>query len=109
MMMSVNERVQEIGILLSIGTETGEIRRMFLYEAFILGIIGAVVGGLASLVIGYSVVSAMIGTTDYFFLPESIVYIPIGMLIGIVVCIISGLYPAWRASNMDPIDALRAE
>ena len=46
MMMSVNERVQEIGILLSIGTETGEIRRMFLYEAFILGIIGAVVGGI---------------------------------------------------------------
>jgi len=109
MMMSVNERVQEIGILLSIGTETGEIRRMFLYEAFILGIIGAVVGGLASLVIGYSVVSAMIGTTDYFFMPESIAYIPIGMLIGIVVCLISGLYPAWHASNMDPIDALRAE
>jgi len=109
MMMSVNERIQEIGILLSIGTETGEIRRMFLYEAFILGIIGAVVGGIASIVIGYSVVSAMIGTTDYFFMPESIAYVPIGMLIGIVVCIISGLYPAWHASNMDPIDALRAE
>ena len=109
MMMSVNERVQEIGILLSIGTETGEIRRMFLYEAFILGIIGAIVGGIGSLVIGYSVVSAMIGTTDYFFLPESITYIPIGMIVGIVVCIISGLYPAWHASNMDPIDALRSE
>jgi len=109
MMMSVNERVQEIGILLSIGTETGEIRRMFLYEAFILGIIGAIVGGIGSLVIGYSVVSAMIGTTDYFFLPESIAYVPIGMVVGIIVCIISGLYPAWHASNMDPIDALRSE
>ena len=109
MMMSVNERVQEIGILLSIGTETGEIRRMFLYEAFILGIIGAIVGGIGSLVIGYSVVSAMIGTTDYFFLPESIAYVPVGMIVGIVVCIISGLYPAWHASNMDPIDALRSE
>jgi putative ABC transport system permease protein len=109
MMMSVNERVQEIGILLSIGTETGEIRRMFLYEAFILGIIGAVVGGIGSLVIGYSVVSAMIGTTDYFFMPESIAYIPMGMIVGIVVCIVSGLYPAWHASNMDPIDALRSE
>ncbi len=109
MMMSVNERVQEIGILLSIGTETGEIRRMFLYEAFILGIIGAIVGGIGSLVIGYSVVSAMIGTTDFFFLPESIAYVPIGMIVGIIVCIISGLYPAWHASNMDPIDALRSE
>ena len=109
MMMSVHERVQEIGILLSIGTEKGEVRRMFLYEAFILGILGAGVGGFMSLVIGYSVVSAMIGTTAYFFLPESIVYIPGGMLIGMVVCVISGLYPAWRASNMDPIDALRSE
>jgi putative ABC transport system permease protein len=109
MMMSVNERVQEIGILLSIGTETGEVRRMFLYEAFILGIIGAIIGGVMSIVIGYSVVSAMIGNTAYFFLPESIMYVPAGMIIGVVVCVASGLYPAWRASNMDPIDALRAE
>jgi len=109
MMMSVNERVQEIGILLSIGTEKGEVRRMFLYEAFILGIIGAVVGGICSLVIGYSVVSAMIGNTAYFFLPDSIMYVPYGMIIGILVCVVSGLYPAWKASNMDPIDALRSE
>ena len=109
MMMSVNERVQEIGILLSIGTEKGEVRRMFLYEAFILGIIGAGMGGICSLVIGYSVVSAMIGNTTYFFLPESIIYVPEGMIIGIVVCVVSGLYPAWKASNMDPIDALRSE
>jgi putative ABC transport system permease protein len=109
MMMSVNERVQEIGILLSIGTEKGEVRRMFLYEAFILGIIGAGMGGICSLVIGYSVVSAMIGNTTYFFLPESIIYVPEGMVIGIIVCILSGLYPAWKASNMNPIDALRSE
>ena len=109
MMMSVNERIQEIGILLSIGTEKSEVRRMFLYEAFILGIIGAGVGGIASLVIGYSVVSAMIGNTTYFFLPESILYVPYGMIIGVVVCVVSGLYPAWLASNMDPIDALRNE
>ncbi len=109
MMMSVKERVQEIGILLSIGTEKGEVRRMFLYEAFILGIIGAVVGGICSFVIGYAVVSAMIGNTSYFFLPDSLIYIPYGMIIGIVVCVASGLYPAWKASNMDPIDALRSE
>src|SRR5208337_2870115 len=107
MMMSVNERVQEIGILLSIGTETGEVRRMFLYEALVLGILGALIGGFMSLVIGYCVVNAMIGTTAYFFLPASIAYIPVSMAIGMVVCVISGLYPAWRASNMDPIDALR--
>ena len=109
MMMSVKERVQEIGILLSIGTEKGEVRRMFLYEALILGIIGAVVGGIMSFIIGYTVVQAMIGSTAYFFLPESLIYIPYGMIIGVVVCVVSGLYPAWMASNMDPIDALRNE
>ncbi len=109
MMMSVNERIQEIGILLSIGTETGEVRRMFLYEAFILGIIGAGIGGLMSVVIGYSVVDVMMGTTEFFFLPASIIYVPAGMVVGLVVCVISGLYPAWKASNMDPIDALRSD
>ncbi len=109
MMMSVKERVQEIGILLSIGTERGEVRKMFLYEALILGLIGAVVGGIMSFLIGYTVVQAMIGSTAYFFLPDSLMYIPIGMIIGVVVCVGSGMYPAWMASNMDPIDALRNE
>jgi putative ABC transport system permease protein len=109
MMMSVNERVQEIGILLSIGTEKGEVRRMFLYEAFILGIVGGGVGAAASFVIGYSVVSALLGTTEFYFLWENLVYLPIGLAVGVVVCVLSGLYPAWKASNMDPIDALRAE
>lgn len=109
MMMSVNERIQEIGILLSIGTEKGEVRRMFLYEAFILGIVGGGFGAAASFVIGYSVVSALLGTTQYYFLWENLIYLPIGMAVGIGVCVLSGVYPAWRASNMDPIDALRAE
>jgi putative ABC transport system permease protein len=109
MMMSVKERVQEIGILLSIGTEKGEVRRMFLYEATILGLIGSVVGGIMSFLIGYTVVQAMIGSTTYFFTYDSLIYIPYGMIIGTVVCVISGLYPAWMASNMDPIDALRSE
>ena len=109
MMMSVNERIQEIGILLSIGTEKGEVRRMFMYEAFILGLLGAVIGGICSVIIGYSVVEAMIGTTAFFFQPASILYVPAAMAIGVVVCVISGVYPAWRASNMDPIDALRSE
>ena len=108
MMMSVSERIEEIGILLSIGTEKGEIRRMFMYEAFILGLLGAGIGGICSIAIGYTVVEAMIGTTAYFFQPASILYVPVAMLIGVVVCVVSGVYPAWKASNMDPIDALRS-
>jgi putative ABC transport system permease protein len=109
MMMSVTERIREIGILRSIGTQKTEIRKMFIYEAGILGIIGAVIGAVLSIAIGYLVVLAMIGSTDYFFAPGSLVYVPFAMAVGVIICVVSGVYPAWSASNLDPIEALRAE
>jgi putative ABC transport system permease protein len=109
MMMSVTERIHEIGILRSIGTQKGEIRRMFIYESVILGLVGAGIGAIVSLGMGYLIVMAMVGTTQYFFNPQSLIYIPMAMGVGIVTCVVSGVYPAWRASNLDPIDALRAE
>ncbi len=110
MMMSVTERIREIGILRSIGTQKDEILRMFVYEAGIIGIVGAGIGAILSVVIGYVAVFGMVGTTEYFFTWESIANVPEGgMIIGAVICILSGVYPAWRASNLDPIEALRAE
>ena len=109
MMMSVNERVREIGILRAIGTQRGEVLRMFVYEAGILGIVGAVIGAIASLVIGYVVVFGMVGTADYFFAMDSLIYVPMAMAIGAWICLITGAYPAWKASKLDPIEALRAE
>ncbi|MDH7509972.1 MAG: ABC transporter permease [Methanolinea sp.] len=109
MMMSVTERVREIGIMRSIGAQKSEIRRMFLYESIVLGVVGASIGAVLSLGIGWIVVLAMVGSTDYFFLPESLLYIPFAMLVGIAVCVLSGVYPAWRAADLDPVEALRAE
>ena len=109
MMMSVNERVREIGILRSIGTQRTEILRMFIYEAGILGVVGAVIGAVASIIIGYIVVFGMVGTAEYFFAPGSIVYVPMAMTVGAGICIATGIYPAWRASNLDPIEALQNE
>jgi putative ABC transport system permease protein len=109
MMMSVNERVREIGILRSIGTQRTEILRMFIYEAGILGLVGAAIGAVASIVIGYIVVLGMVGSTEYFFAPASIGYVPMAMAVGAAICVVTGVYPAWRASNLDPIEALRAE
>lgn len=109
MMMSVTERIKEIGILRSIGTRRSEVRKMFLYESLLLGVIGATIGAIMSFIGGYIMTYGMIGTTDYFFTPESLIYIPEGMVIGIVICILSGVYPAYRASCLDPIEALRSE
>jgi len=109
MMMSVNERVREIGILRSIGTQRTEILRMFIYEAGIIGIVGATIGAIVSIVIGYIIVVGMIGSAEYFFAPGSIVYVPMAMTVGAGICIATGIYPAWRASNLDPIEALQNE
>ncbi|MDD1711328.1 MAG: ABC transporter permease [Methanoregulaceae archaeon] len=109
MMMSVTERIREIGILRSIGTQKGEVRKMFIYESAILGGLGAAIGAVASLTIGWVVVLAMVGSTEYFFAPASLVYVPFAMAIGFITCVLSGVYPAWNASNLDPIEALRAE
>ncbi len=109
MMMSVTERIREIGILRSIGTQKGEILRMFMYEATILGLVGAGIGAVMSIILGYLVVLVMVGTTKYFFTYQSLIYVPMAMIIGIAICVFSGVYPAWRAANLDPIEALRAE
>ncbi len=106
MMMSVKDRINEIGVLRSIGTTKAEIRKMFIYESFIIGSIGAVIGGLISFTGGYLLVR-LIGTSNYFFTPASILYVPYGMAIGIGVCLLSGLYPASKAANLNPIEALR--
>ena len=108
-MMSVTERIKEIGIIRSIGTKKNEVLKMFLYEALILGLFGAIVGALFSFLAGYAVLMVMLNSTVYLFEPSTLVYIPYGMLFGVVTSLISGFYPAWKAANLNPIEALRFE
>ncbi len=76
-MMSVTERIKEIGIIRSIGTKRSEVMRMFLYEAFILGLLGSCIGGgVLSFAGGYIAVSVMLQDASYLFYPETLFYIP---------------------------------
>jgi len=109
MLMSVTERIKEIGVLRSIGTQKHEVRRMFLYEALILGLIGSSIGGVLSIIGGYAVSMVMLQTTQYLFVPSSLIHILYGIAFGIGTSLISGFYPAWKASNLNPIEALRHE
>ncbi len=109
MMMSVTERIKEIGIMRSIGAQRKEVMSMFLYEALILGVVGSIIGGVMSLLGGYAISSLALQTTKYLFVGSSLIHIVYGMSFGIIISLICGIYPAWRAANLNPIDALRHE
>jgi len=109
MMMSVNERIKEIGIMRSIGTQKREVMSMFIYEAAIIGVIGSVIGGALSVLAGYGISALMLGTTKYLFTIANALSVGEGVSFGIVICLLCGIYPAWQAANLNPIDALRHE
>ncbi len=109
MMMSVNERIKEIGIMRSIGTRKRGVMVMFVYEAAIIGIIGSVIGGILSILAGYGISALMLQTTKYLFTVSSMLSVIEGVGFGILICLACGIYPAWQAANLNPIDALRHE
>ncbi len=104
MLVSVTERTNEIGTRKALGAKSVMIKRQFLYEAVVIGQMGAVVGILLGIVIGNGV-SLAIGSS--FLVPWK------WILLGIVLCfgvgIVSGYFPAVKASKLDPILALRYE
>lgn len=109
MMMSVNERIKEIGIMRSIGAQKKEVMSMFIYEAAIIGVVGSVIGGLFSIFAGYAISALMLGTTKYLLTIANALSVTEGVVFGIIVCLACGIYPARTAANMNPIDALRHE
>jgi putative ABC transport system permease protein len=104
MLVSVTERTKEIGIRKAIGARKNDILTQFLIEAVTVTAIGGAIGVGTGFGLAY-IISALIG----FPLLVSITSAVLGVGVSSVVGIISGLWPAWRAARLDPIEALRAE
>jgi putative ABC transport system permease protein len=109
MMMSANERIKEIGIMRSIGTRKRGVMSMFIYEAAIIGVIGSIIGGVLSILAGYAISALMLGSTKYLLTVSNALSVVEGVSFGIIICLACGMYPAWQAANLNPIDALRHE
>ncbi len=104
MLVAVNERTKEIGLAKALGGTRKDIRSQFLFESVLISLMGAVAGIIAGILVG-NVVALLLHTGFV---------IPWGWVIaGIIVCFVvglgAGLYPAYKASKLDPIVALRYE
>jgi len=104
MLVSVTERTREIGIRKAIGAKRRNILIQFLTEAIILCLIGGVVGIIAGVAVGNFAGSFLNATSV---LP--IDWIIVGVLLCIIIGVSFGTYPAYKAANLDPIEALRYE
>ena len=104
MLVSVSERTREIGIRKSMGARRGDILLQFLFESSTLSGLGALLG----IGVGILLAKAVQAATP---LPASVAgwSIALAIFLGVGVGVMSGVYPAWRASRLDPIVALRSE
>lgn len=108
MLATVTERTREIGIRRALGAKRSDIITQFLIEA----IVQTTVGGILGAVIGIAIVFSVPWISETLFgkhLPAELTWLPIGlaMSVSIAVGVLFGLYPAFRASRLDPIEALR--
>jgi putative ABC transport system permease protein len=104
MLVSVTERTREIGLRKAIGASPSIIRQQFLTEAIVICLIGGVAGILLGLIIGNGV-AILLGAS--FIIPW--LWMALGIVVCVLVGIISGFYPASKASLLDPVEALRYE
>lgn len=105
MMVSVTERTREIGVRKALGATPFRIRQQFLIEAIVICLWGGVFGIVFGILIGNGV-SSLLGSAT-FVIPW--LWIITGLVVCVLVGIISGFYPAYKASKLDPIESLRFE
>jgi putative ABC transport system permease protein len=103
MLVSVTERTKEIGVRKSLGARKKDILKQFLVEAVTLSAIGGAVGVLLAWIIG------MIMTAIFFPTYLSVAAILVTIFVSGGIGVLAGVFPAWKAARLDPIEALRAD
>jgi putative ABC transport system permease protein len=106
MLMSAIERREEIGVLRAVGYQKLDIMRVMLAESATLGLVGSVFGVLLSLAAG-AVIQDFLLEAPLAYDSLGLSYVAGALVVGVVVSVVAGLYPAWKAANERPVEALR--
>lgn len=104
MLVSVVERRREIGVRMAIGARRSDILEMFLFESVFLTVFGGVIGIILGIAISFFLTIFSGWEFQLFYFPPIL-----GFVVSVLVGILSGFYPAYRASQLDPIQTLQAE
>src|SRR3990167_4866082 len=104
MLVSVIERRREIGIRMAVGARQRDILSLFLIEATLLTTFGGLVGALIGELTSYTITIFMHWEFNFYVIP-----VIIGLVVSVLVGILSGFYPALRASHLNPIETLTSE
>jgi len=104
MLVAVTERTKEIGLIKAIGGKQASVRQQFLFESIIISLLGAAFGIVVGILLG-NTVSLLMNTG--FVIPW--LWVGFGILICSLVGLLAGIYPAMKASRLNPIEALRYE
>jgi len=105
MTIAINERTNEIGLLRALGARQGQVLSLFLGEAIVL----AAIGGLSGLALGVGIAALLHAALPALPVHTPMTYVVVAEVIAVVIGLAAGVIPAYRAAQMDPVEALRAE
>lgn len=108
MLMTVLERTREIGVFRSLGWRKRRIMRLILEEGMLLGLVGGILGVITAFILAYLMgqIPMMSGALEVIWFPATFIR---AFMVSLLLGLLGGLYPAWRATRLQPVEALRYE
>jgi putative ABC transport system permease protein len=105
MMTTVHERIKDIGIMRAVGASRGQIIKIFIYEAIIVGVVGGIFGYLFGTLLAFAIGPLLLEGAAVAYVPQ---YFPLALALAIFVAVVATSYPAFRATRVRVADSFRS-